>query len=138
MEQASFEELVVLNREGAGEEHPDTLTSMNNLARTLQDLGNLSGAYQLYKRSWDGLQRARGNEHRETWAASMALSTVALETGKLLEAAQVLDACTATALTADNAQWLGLRLKVAEKLGDKEGISRYQRRLLDLLKKVET
>jgi Tfp pilus assembly protein PilF len=120
-----------------GEEHPDTLMSMNNLARTLQDLGDLSSAHELYKQAWYGLQRVVGHEHRNTWAVGLTLSTVAVELGNPSEAAQILDAFTSPALTTDNAQWLGLRLKVAEKLGEKETISRYQRRLLDLLKKEQ-
>jgi eukaryotic-like serine/threonine-protein kinase len=130
------EKVLEVSRRTLGEEHPNTLTSMNNLARTLQDIGDLSGAYELYKQGRAGLQRVLGNEHRDTWAAGMTLSTVAVELGEPSEAARVLDAFKSPALTTDNAQWLGLRLKVAEKLGEREDISRYQRRLLDLLRKT--
>ena len=52
MEQASLEQLVTLNRDGVGEEHPDTLTSMNDLASTLHSQGDLAGAREPRKRCW--------------------------------------------------------------------------------------
>ena len=131
------EKLLAIYRRVLGEEHPDTLTSMNNLASTLQELGDLSAAYELYNRAWAGFKRVMSEDHPRTWAVGMALCTIAIELDKPLRAVQVLDAFTSPALTTDNAQWLGLRLKVAEKLDEKEDIKRYQRRLLQLLKKVQ-
>ena len=46
-----------------GEEHPDTLTSMNNLAETLRAQGDHDGARQLQERVLEVRTRVLGEEH---------------------------------------------------------------------------
>ena len=45
-----------------GEDHPDTLTSANNLAENLRDLGDLAGARDLHQRIYDTRRRVLGEE----------------------------------------------------------------------------
>jgi hypothetical protein len=49
-----------------GPEHPDTLTSMNNLAETLFSQGDLAGARKLEEETLDILRRVLGPEHPTT------------------------------------------------------------------------
>ncbi|MGF7178102.1 tetratricopeptide repeat protein [Azospirillum doebereinerae] len=49
-----------------GEEHPDTLTSMNNLALTLGALGNAAGAKAMHERVLAVRIRVQGEEHPDT------------------------------------------------------------------------
>ena len=46
-----------------GKEHPDTLTSVNDLAACMQALGDAAGALPLCRRAADGLERLLGPEH---------------------------------------------------------------------------
>jgi tetratricopeptide (TPR) repeat protein len=49
-----------------GAEHPDTLTSVNNLAGCLQTLGDAAGALPLYRRALESRERVLGAEHPDT------------------------------------------------------------------------
>ena len=49
-----------------GAEHPDTLTSMNNLAGVLGRQGKYDEALILYKRTCSGLVKVLGQEHPHT------------------------------------------------------------------------
>ena len=49
-----------------GEEHPDTLTSLNNLAGTLWAQGDLTGARKLQEQVADAHRRVLGDEHPAT------------------------------------------------------------------------
>jgi len=46
-----------------GPEHPDTLTSVNDLAYCMQALGDAAGALPLYRRAAAGFERLFGPEH---------------------------------------------------------------------------
>jgi hypothetical protein len=46
-----------------GTEHPDTLTSVNNLAGCLHALGDAAGALPLYRRAAEGLDNVLGMGH---------------------------------------------------------------------------
>jgi hypothetical protein len=59
-----------------GEEHPDTLTSMNNLAGSFQGLGDLPGARDLFERAFEGFRRVLGDEHPSTLLAKANLEAV--------------------------------------------------------------
>jgi TIR domain/Tetratricopeptide repeat len=52
-----------------GEEHPDTLTAMNNLAGTLWAQGDLAGARELQERVLEARRRLLGEEHPDTLTA---------------------------------------------------------------------
>ena len=54
------------SRRVLGDEHPDTLTSMSNLAETLRAQGDLAGARALQERGAGGRRRVLGEEHPDT------------------------------------------------------------------------
>ena len=49
-----------------GEEHPDTLGSMNNLALTIKAQGDLVSAQRLHERVLGVITRVLGEEHPDT------------------------------------------------------------------------
>jgi tetratricopeptide (TPR) repeat protein len=49
-----------------GPEHPDTLTSVNNLAGLLESKGDCAGAEPLYRRALEAKERGLGPEHPDT------------------------------------------------------------------------
>jgi hypothetical protein len=57
-----------------GEEHPATLTSMNNLAVTLNGLGELDAALPLLRKSLGGHRQVLGDNHPDTIAISKFLT----------------------------------------------------------------
>ena len=60
-----------------GREHPDTLTSVNNLAQLYRRQGRYTEAEQLQRRSLDARERGLGREHPDTLATvnNLARST---------------------------------------------------------------
>ena len=56
-----------------GEEHPSTLTSMNNLASTLLAQGDHGGTRQLQKRVLEVMTRLLGEEHPDAAAIAELL-----------------------------------------------------------------
>ena len=52
-----------------GQEHPNTLSSVNNLAQCMGALGDAAGALPLYRRALEGSERVLGKEHPETLAS---------------------------------------------------------------------
>jgi tetratricopeptide (TPR) repeat protein len=63
---ALFEQGVATAEQMLGSEHPDTATSLNNLARLLHDQGDLAGARPLLERALAINAKALGAEHRRT------------------------------------------------------------------------
>ena len=63
---ALFEQALTVRSRVLGFEHPDTLTSMNNLAHTLWDLGNLPPARRLEEQALAVRRRVLGDEHPDT------------------------------------------------------------------------
>jgi tetratricopeptide (TPR) repeat protein len=60
-------ELALATREKVlGPEHPDTATSVNNLARLLRDQGDLAGAQQLFERALTIREKVLDPEHPDT------------------------------------------------------------------------
>ncbi|KAK4182065.1 kinesin light chain 3, partial [Podospora australis] len=49
-----------------GEEHPEALTSMNNLALVLNDQGKYEEAKQTQRQAFELRQRMLGSDHRST------------------------------------------------------------------------
>jgi tetratricopeptide (TPR) repeat protein len=64
-----------------GQEHPDTLRAMNNLAQTLFAQGELAGARDLQERALEALHRLLGQEHPDTSLAAFNLVVTLLQTG---------------------------------------------------------
>jgi hypothetical protein len=73
----------------AGTEHPDTLTSRNNLATVLHDQGKLDEAEQEHRATLDTRMRVLGTEHPNTLTSRNNLATVLRDQGKLNEAAEI-------------------------------------------------
>ena len=61
-----YERALAMNRDDLGEEHPDTLTSMGNLALTLRAQGDLAGARALQEHMLTVRRRVLGEEHPDT------------------------------------------------------------------------
>jgi serine/threonine protein kinase/tetratricopeptide (TPR) repeat protein len=57
-----------------GKKHPDTLTSVNNLAALLQCKGDYAGAEPLYRRALEARERALGKEHPDTLGSMNGLA----------------------------------------------------------------
>jgi hypothetical protein len=60
------EQVLEVSRRILGEEHPDTLISMNNLAGTLRAQGDLAGARTLLEQDLEVRRRILGEEHPDT------------------------------------------------------------------------
>lgn len=62
-----------------GSEHPDTLSSMGNIALTLRAQGDLAGALTLNEQALDIRRRVLGPEHPSTLRAERVLAEIAAE-----------------------------------------------------------
>jgi formylglycine-generating enzyme required for sulfatase activity len=70
-ERALEERVLEVRRRVLGEEHPETLSSMGNLAMTLKAQGELAGARLLEERVLEVRRRVLGEEHQETLTSSV-------------------------------------------------------------------
>ena len=66
---ALAEKALALSEHVLGREHPETLTSVNNLGFFYHSQGRLAEAEPLYKRALDGYERVLGKEHPDTLAS---------------------------------------------------------------------
>ena len=73
-----------------GEEHPDTISAMNNLASTLGDQGQLDEAAKMKKEVLEKRRRILGEEHPSTITAMGNLANTLRDQGQLEEAAKML------------------------------------------------
>ena len=80
-----FEALAAYRR-ALGNEHPDTLHSINNLAVLLKDKGKLDEAEPLYLEALAAQRRTLGNEHPDTLSSINGLAVLLSAQGKLGEA----------------------------------------------------
>ena len=83
--QASHE-MLAKQRETLGATHPDTLQSMNNLARLLQDQGKLSEAEPLFRDALRLRRETLGETHPDTLQSMTNLARLLQAQGKLREA----------------------------------------------------
>ncbi|CAE6347231.1 unnamed protein product [Rhizoctonia solani] len=78
-----------------GDEHPDTLTSMNNLANTYSDLGRFEDARALHTQVLDTRKRVLGSDHPDTLTSMNNLANTYYFLGRFEDAralhTQVLD-----------------------------------------------
>src|SRR5580704_12973057 len=70
-------------RKVLGPEHPETLTSMNNLANTLINQGNLAGARNLQEQTLAIRRRVLGPEHPDTLNSMSGLASTLAAQGDL-------------------------------------------------------
>jgi hypothetical protein len=66
-----------------GDDHPDTLTTMNYLAETRHDLGDLDGVRELHEQALAGRQRALGDDHPATMESMNNLAETRHDLGDL-------------------------------------------------------
>jgi tetratricopeptide (TPR) repeat protein len=66
-----------------GEEHPDTLIAMDNLAETLRLQGDLAGARRLHEKVAEAMPRILGEEHPETLGSMNNLAATLWAQGDL-------------------------------------------------------
>src|ERR1700727_2561557 len=69
-----------------GKEHPETITSVSNLASVLQDQGKYQEAEVLYRQALEGREKMLGKEHPETLVSISKLALVLQNQGKYQEA----------------------------------------------------
>jgi Tetratricopeptide repeat len=60
---ALYEQALVGRKRVLGDHHPDTLTSLNDLADIRRILGDFQGARQLFEQTLNGGQRVLGPSH---------------------------------------------------------------------------
>jgi hypothetical protein len=81
------QEVLEKRKRNLGDEHPDTLAAMNNLANTLGDQGKLDKAAAMRREVLEKRQRILGDEHPQTVLAMNNLAWTLRDQGKLDEAA---------------------------------------------------
>jgi ATP-dependent DNA helicase RecG len=74
---------LAISQTALGEEHPDTLASMNNLATTLWQQGDLPGARSLHEKTLDIRIRVLGADHPDTLASMNNLAATLWHQGDL-------------------------------------------------------
>ncbi|KAH8671817.1 TPR domain protein [Tricladium varicosporioides] len=72
-----------------GEDHPDTLTSVSNLALVLQDQGKYEQAEELSRRALGGWEKALGEDHSNTLTSVDNLASVLQKEGKYEQAEEL-------------------------------------------------
>ena len=72
-----------------GESHPETLTSMNNLASTLHAQGDLRGARELQERVLETQRRVLGESHPDTLRSTGNLASTLRAQGELVAAREL-------------------------------------------------
>jgi hypothetical protein len=87
------EEALESHRRLLGEEHPDTLTAMSNLAGTLYKQGGLAGARRLEEQVLSIRRRLLGEEHPDTLAAMSHVAVTLYRQGDLAGARKLQSRC---------------------------------------------
>ncbi len=76
------EDTLARSRRVLGEDHPDTLTSANNLARDLSELGDYQQARTLDEDTLARRRRVLGEDHPDTLASAENLAEVLRKLGE--------------------------------------------------------
>jgi serine/threonine protein kinase/tetratricopeptide (TPR) repeat protein len=79
-------EAVAKNRRVLGDDHPQTLISIDALSITLQKLGRYDEAEALFSEALEGMRRVLGADHPKTLMTIGNLGQLIAETGRLAEA----------------------------------------------------
>jgi tetratricopeptide (TPR) repeat protein len=72
-----------------GTGHPDTLTSVSNLALVLRDQGKYKEAEEMHRRALEGKEKVLGTEHPYTLISVNNLASVLQDQGKYEEAEEM-------------------------------------------------
>ncbi|MGW6505127.1 tetratricopeptide repeat protein, partial [Nonomuraea angiospora] len=78
-----FQRAHLVNQQESGLDHPDTLTSQNNLAYAYEAAGNLNRAIPLYEATLGDRERVLGTNHPRTLISRNNLATAYLGAGDL-------------------------------------------------------
>ena len=81
-----LKEALEIRRKVLGREHPDTATSLNNLAELYQAMGDYAKAEPLFKEALEICQKVLGPEHPETAASLNNLALLEFDLGRSKEA----------------------------------------------------
>lgn len=98
-----------------GDEHPDTLVSMSNLALAFSAQGDLAGARGLPEKVLDVRRRVQGNTHPATTVSAWNLLLTLLQTGQT-EAARNVRQSLAWLMSSDEARLSADQRRIREKL----------------------
>ena len=93
---ALFEEVYATWRRVLGDEHPDTLTSANNLAETRRAQGDHAGARALHEEVYATRRRVLGDEHPDTLTSANNLAETRYAQGDHAGARALLEEVYAT------------------------------------------
>ncbi|KAJ9650815.1 hypothetical protein H2198_009882 [Neophaeococcomyces mojaviensis] len=77
------------HRSGHGDDHPDTLMSMNNLAATLREVGELQEALSIQRAVLEKRQQILGEDHPDTLMSMGNLAAMLGDVGELQEALSI-------------------------------------------------
>ena len=87
----SLSDAVDLLNETLGPDHPDTLTSRNNLANAYQSAGRLNQAIDLFEQAVADRERVLGPDHPDTLASRNNLANAYESAGRLKQAIPLLE-----------------------------------------------
>ena len=65
-----------MKRRILGDEHPETLLSINNMAKMLHEQGRMTEAEPLFREALTGLRQALGSRHPNTIVSLNNMATV--------------------------------------------------------------
>jgi tetratricopeptide (TPR) repeat protein len=86
-----LERVLAIREKALGPEHPDTAKALNNLARLLQDQGDLAAARPLYERALAIYVKALGPKHPDTATSLGNLGRLLQDQGDLAAARPLLE-----------------------------------------------
>jgi tetratricopeptide (TPR) repeat protein len=133
---------LAVRRRVLGDDHPDTLTAMGNLAQTLYAMGDLVGARRYQEQTLDGLKRVLGDDHPDTLTAMGNLAGTLKAMGDLVGARRYEEQTLAVrkrVLGDDHPSTLTAMNNLAgtlKAMGDLVGARRYQEQTLAVRKRV--
>jgi tetratricopeptide (TPR) repeat protein len=137
------EKVLKISKRVLGEEHPDTLMTMHNLANTLSAQGDLSGALGLREKVVEISKRSLGEEDRRTLASMNNLSQTLSAQGDLEGARRIQEKVLEiirriqgeehpdTLMSMDN---LAVTLSAQ---GDLSGARRIQEKVLEIRRRIQ-
>ena len=86
-----YREALEKRRRVLGEEHPDTLSSINNMGLLLRDQGKLDQAEPYYSEALEKSRRVLGEEHPDTLTSMSNLAGTLSDQGDLVGARSLQD-----------------------------------------------
>jgi tetratricopeptide (TPR) repeat protein len=140
--QKLLERVIEALRRILGEEHPDTLTSLGNLAGVLEALGDLEGARGLYEQVLQGSLRVLGEEHLGTLRAMNNLASTLAAQGDLVGARAMFERAVEQSRRVLGKEHpgtlaaMGNLAKILDEQGHSAGSLRLQKRVLEARRRV--